>query len=177
MRSSLSSTSRTCVRASGTERGAAPRVRQGQRQRLGEEQPREEGKTLRSSTASESSQPLVSLSVDTIRYYTASESSQSAASQTRCRSALPLRIRETEEKEKDGKRERQRRREGERERERHLARVYARASWADSSATKEQQHPPIYNATCSLLPSRLGGRSFGIKPRACCWDGSLPAGL
>jgi len=164
------------VRASGTERGAAPRVQQRQRQRLGEKQLREEGKTARSSTASEASQS----SVDTVRCCSISGSSQSAASQTRCRSAFCPRARETEEEEKDGKgkrgRDGARERERERERERHLARVYARAGWADSSATREQ-HPPIYNATYSLLLPHLGGRSFGIKPRACCWDGSLPAGL
>lgn len=81
-----------------------------------------------------------------------------------------------EEKRKRRRREGHRRCVKTREKERHLARVYARASWADSSATREQ-HPPIYNATCNLLPFRLGGRSFGIKPRVCCWDGSLPAGL
>jgi len=168
------SSSRTCVRVSGTERGAAPRLRQGQC--LGQERSREKRKTSRPSAASGSNQPPV----DTACCSPASESSQA-----KCRNAFYSRVRERGKK-RDGKRgenegergrdgTRKQGRERERRRERHLARVYARAGWADSSATREQ-HLSIYDATCSFL-LRLSDRSFGIKPRACCWDGSLPAGL
>lgn len=95
------------------------------------------------------------------------------------RSALVLGKRRKKRARRRGERKETRGRDGTRERgeERDTLRGCTREQAGRTAARPESQHLPIYDATCSLLPRHLGGCSFGIKPRACCWDGPLPAGL